>query len=116
MTKITLENIGREISVKRGSIGVRLTAAEIGISPSTLSRIENGHLPDLETFKKLCLWLGVDAGDILETKNAGSGNEGGRETRVHFKRDNTVTGETAKHLAQMILSAQRALDYQRTGN
>ena len=38
--------------------GVRAAAREIGISPTTLSKIENGHLPDSETLKKVLKWLG----------------------------------------------------------
>ena len=57
-TSTTLESLGSLISEKRGKVGVRATAAEIGISPATLSRIENGHLPDLANFRKICQWLG----------------------------------------------------------
>ncbi|MYK33314.1 MAG: helix-turn-helix transcriptional regulator, partial [Boseongicola sp. SB0670_bin_30] len=46
-TSTSLESLGSLVSEKRGMVGVRATAAVIGISPATLSRIENGHLPDL---------------------------------------------------------------------
>ena len=32
----------------------------IGISKSTLSRVENGNMPDLLTFFKIIKWLGND--------------------------------------------------------
>ena len=39
-------------------ISLRVLAIEIGISASTLSRIENGNFkPDLVTFKKILDWL-----------------------------------------------------------
>lgn len=44
---------------------LRDVAKETGISPSTLCRIERGEMPDLETFRKLCIWLGVSADEIL---------------------------------------------------
>lgn len=48
------------IKTKRGTKGLRETAAEIGdVSPATLSRVEQGNLPDVETFIKLCKWLKV---------------------------------------------------------
>jgi len=34
------------IKSKRGKIGLRQLATEIGISASTLSRVEQGNLPD----------------------------------------------------------------------
>ena len=47
---------------KRGTMGLRNAAAEISsefgeISSATLSRVEQGNLPDVETFIKLCKWL-----------------------------------------------------------
>jgi transcriptional regulator with XRE-family HTH domain len=48
------------VKTKRGKQGLRETAAEIGdISAATLSRIEQGKLPDVETFILLCKWLNV---------------------------------------------------------
>ena len=51
--RLTLKSLGRKITDKRGANGIRAAAAEIGISPATLSRVERGNLPDLETFKKI---------------------------------------------------------------
>ena len=48
------------LKTKRGKKGLKDTATEIGdISAATLSRVEQGNLPDVETFIKLCKWLGV---------------------------------------------------------
>lgn len=48
------------LRTKRGSKGLRDTAAEIGeVSPATLSRVEQGNLPDVDTFIRLCRWLEV---------------------------------------------------------
>lgn len=32
---------------------------QIGISKATLSRIEKGKIPEIDTFIKVCNWLGV---------------------------------------------------------
>lgn len=48
------------IKSKRGKKGLRETATEIGnVSSATLSRVEQGNLPDVETFISLSNWLGV---------------------------------------------------------
>lgn len=47
------------VLAKRGNAGIRKAAKEIGISPTTLSKIENGHLPDEKTIQKLCQWLNI---------------------------------------------------------
>lgn len=39
------------------NIGLREAAKELGISPATLSRIENGKSVDAATFLKLIYWL-----------------------------------------------------------
>ena len=49
MQKLTLETLGLKVLEKREDRGVREVAKEIGISPATLSRVERGNLPDLET-------------------------------------------------------------------
>ena len=65
MPQPSLKTLGQMVTERRGSRGVRVTAAKIGISPATLSRIENGHLPDLENFQKICRWLKVDPSIVL---------------------------------------------------
>ena len=109
MQRLSLENLGRMVVEKRGDQGIRAAAKEISLSPSTLSRIENGHLPDLETFKKICDWLNVNPGKVLGSKAVSGGTN---RITAHFKKDNTVSPETAEALAQMILAAQRALEIQ----
>lgn len=73
-TPAWLVSLGDAIFERRGgrfSEGLRKAAREIGISPATLSRIESGKAPDLKTFRKLCLWLGKSADDLLGLKGEG---------------------------------------------
>lgn len=44
-------------AVQVPSIGLREAAAQIDISPTTLSRIENGHVPDHKALVKIWGWL-----------------------------------------------------------
>lgn len=41
---------------------------EIGISKPTLSRIERGKKPDIDTFAKVCKWLKEDPNKYLNEK------------------------------------------------
>ena len=41
------------------NISGREAAKAIGVSYPTLSRIENGNMPDLITYANVCKWLGV---------------------------------------------------------
>lgn len=62
MTKeLNTELLATMIRKKRGDLGLRAAAEEIGgISAPTLSRVEAGNVPDVDTFLKLCRWLGMD--------------------------------------------------------
>ncbi len=45
----------------RGDLSWRQLAAEVGVSPSTMSRLANGHRPDVDAFAALVRWLGMPA-------------------------------------------------------
>lgn len=97
--------LGRLAVEKRGDEGVRASAKQIGISPATLSRVERGYLPDLETFGKICKWLGVDPGQVLGVTPSPPSTP---RVAVHFKKQATLSPSTAQALAQMVLAAHRA--------
>ena len=86
---MTLESLGRLIAQKRGDRGIRAVAKEIGVSPSTLSRVENGHLPDLENYWKICRWLGLDPASVVGTSSSGAI---GRCTRPFQERHGNLPG------------------------
>lgn len=111
---MTLLRLGALLRDRRGTRGVRELAAEIGISPATLSRVEGGKLPDLVTFRKICAWLKVDPAQILGLPDA---QEGSTErsipepmtAAVHLRADAQLSQEAAGDLAALILAAQREL-------
>ena len=106
MSNIRLQTLGRKLLRKRGNRGIREVSKEIGISPATLSRVERGHLPDIETFGKVCKWLNLNPSEILGVKTMHSVNP---KIAVHFRKEQALKPETAQALASMILAAQRAL-------
>jgi transcriptional regulator with XRE-family HTH domain len=105
---LDIVEFGRLLAAKRGARGVRAAALEAEVSSSTYSRVENGHMPDLETFAKLCRWLDKDPAEFLGIeKNKDEATAG--KAVVHFKKDKTVKPETAKALGDLILAAQAAI-------
>ncbi len=63
ITKIMVFNISlfsEDVKVRRFDErkSLRVAAKDAKVSFSTLSRIENGKIPDLETFGIVCEWLG----------------------------------------------------------
>ena len=68
---LNVDLLASTIKTKRGQKGLRETATEIGdVSFATLSRIEQGNLPDVETFIKLCKWLKVPTDKFITGKKA----------------------------------------------
>jgi transcriptional regulator with XRE-family HTH domain len=92
-----IEDLAGLVQKRKGSMGVRATAAEIGISPTTLSRIERGHLPDMGTLEKVCKWLGEDM-----SKFTGIGG-----LQIAFKKNQAVSLDTSKSLAVLIELASK---------
>ncbi len=107
MDSLRINRLAQRIEEKRAGMGVRQAAAEVGISPATLSRVENGKVPDLETFSKICRWLGEDPAVYLGIESV---NQAASPTaRVHFKKGSAIKKDSARALGEMILAAQQAL-------
>jgi transcriptional regulator with XRE-family HTH domain len=108
---MSILKLGKIVMERRGEEGIREFAKKLGISPATLSRIENGKLPDLETFSKICDKLGLDPSEILLGGKKPSGHTPAvpapSAVNVHFKADAHQTPKAATDLAQLILAAQK---------
>lgn len=101
----SLSSLGRLVADKRGKVGIRVTAREIGLSPATLSRVENGRMPDLENFTRICQWLELDPARVLGFNPEALGRP---VVAVHFRSQATMSLETAGALQELILRAQSA--------
>lgn len=106
---VNILKLSKLLVAKRGERGVREFAREIGISAATLSRIERGKLPDIETFGKLCSILRLDPAEILEIEEIDkepATSAPRAVAAVHFKADAHYSLEAAQDLASLILAAQ----------
>lgn len=92
------------VKAHRGDKVLRDAAKEIGgISPSTLSRIEQGHVPDVETFIKVCQWLGepTEAFVIPGTQLADA-TTGQTKIIAHLRAEKTLSPKTVEMLVKVI--------------
>ena len=62
-TQMNVQGLYAALDAVRGSRGLswRQLAREVGVSPSTFSRIANGQKPDVDAFVALVRWLKVPA-------------------------------------------------------
>lgn len=86
---------------KRGSKGLRAVAEEIGgVSASTLSRIEQGNIPDVDTYFSLCNWLEVST-DFFTIKGS-SGKSTSDLVVAHLRADKVLSPDVSEALIKMI--------------
>ncbi len=121
-TYLALEQLAALVKAKRGKRGLREVAKEIGnVSASTLSRIEQGKMPDLDTFMRLCDWLEISPDQFFKTsvekdlkhEEPGPPISPGMKTaeivEVHLRADKELDPETAEALANMVRAAYNAV-------
>lgn len=63
------ESLKKDLRLKRIielELSMDACAKSIGISKSTLSRVENGNMPDLLTYFKIVQWLGTDSKEYIK--------------------------------------------------
>ena len=101
----TLRELGSRVSARRKRLGLSLrdVSAETGVSVNTLSRVERGHLPDLENFRRMQTWLGEahpttrEAASIPEVIGA------------HLRTDPLLPSEAAEKIAGIVKDLYEAL-------
>lgn len=87
---------------KRGNRGLRTIATEIGsVSAPTLSRIEQGKVPDIDTFVNLCKWLNVPTNFFIigQTDESTSNHE---RVVAHLRAEKELSKDTIDMLIKMI--------------
>ena len=116
-SQIHLDRLSAQLRTKRGKRGLREVAEEIGdISASTLSRIEQGNVPDVATFMRICNWLGVDSSEFVPDSAMQKNKNSSREKEVdvphvieaHLRADRVLPTATIDALSEMIRVAYKA--------
>lgn len=101
-TTLNTELLAGMLKERRADKGLRTVAKEIGdISFATLSRIEKGKVPDVDTFIKLCNWLSVPADTFIKSVSAKAVSN--QETIVaHLRAERELDKSTVNMLINVI--------------
>lgn len=105
------ERLANLVRNKRGSRGLRETAKEISnVSPSTISRVENGKTPDMETFLALCDWLEIPAAELIKNTEEEEATLDTPETiTIQLRADKNLDPAIANALASLVKAAYKDL-------
>ena len=116
MPDFDIRNLAELVKKTRLSqkMGLREAAKKIGgVSPSTLSRVEKESVPDLDTYIRLCDWLGVSPDRFIgggETKHS-VGQEPQTTPDIiaaHLRADRALNKQTAEAIAAVVRAAYEA--------
>lgn len=104
------ELLAAMIRNKRGKRGLREVSSTIeNVSPSTLSRVENGKMPDMETFLALCSWLEVSPNTLIQSQEDKqptiSNLDAPEALAIQLRADKNLEPATANALAELVKAA-----------
>ncbi|MFJ8138915.1 helix-turn-helix domain-containing protein [Streptomyces sp. NPDC096013] len=91
----------------------RQLAAEVGVSPSTMTRLANGNRPDVDAFAALVRWLGAPAESfMIDAEGESEGSQAGEpELLVQLapllRARSDLGEEDVKYLEEVIGAAVR---------
>jgi len=88
---------------KRASKGLRAVAEEIGnVSAATLSRIEQGKIPDVDTFINICNWLKVPTDTFILGDTSSKPISNKEQVVAHLRAEKELSQDTVNMLIRMI--------------
>lgn len=107
---LDIERLASLVRSKRGSRGLREAAQEIGnVSPSTISRVENGKTPDMDTFLALCNWLEIPAAELIKNTEDEEVLDTPEAITIQLRADKKLDPAIANALASLVKAAYKDL-------
>ncbi|MEL4896326.1 helix-turn-helix domain-containing protein [Crocosphaera sp. Alani8] len=103
---LNTEKLANLVRSKRGNRGLRETAKEIGnVSPSTISRVEKGKTPDMDTFLALCEWLQVSPMEFIQDTDEGQDLKTPEAIAIRLRSDKNLDPAVANALVSLVKAA-----------
>ena len=109
---LNAKKLANLVRSKRGNRGLRETAKEIGnVSPSTISRVENGKTPDMDTFLALCDWLEVPSAELIDNVEERKKLDTPEAIEIQLRADKNLEPAIADALASLVKAAYKDLSH-----
>lgn len=93
-TALDLERASRRTTWKQ-------VAGEAGISASTLTRMKNGHRPDVDSMAALAAWAGLDVDDFVTAEGRGEAAAMPRISAL-LRADPNLSSESATAIEEVL--------------
>ncbi|QLE42215.1 helix-turn-helix transcriptional regulator [Nostoc sp. C052] len=107
---LDLERLSTLVRDRRSDKKLRDVSLEIGnVSPSTLSRVERGQSPDMETFIALCNWLDVSPSVFFKGAETNKHLSVPEAIALQLLSDKNLDSTVANALAILVKAAYRDL-------
>ncbi|HAO09291.1 MAG TPA: XRE family transcriptional regulator [Chryseobacterium sp.] len=88
---------------KRADKGLRTVAQEIGgVSFATLSRLEQGKVPDVDTFIRICKWLDVTTDTFIIGDSKKKSISTKEQVVAHLRAERELSKDVVNMLIKMI--------------
>lgn len=108
----SLDDLGPLVAQRRADLGLSLreASAKSGIPPATISRIEQGRAPDLDTFRRLVEWLGLPPERFFHSseRTASTPDVIGE----HLRLDPSLAPQDAEKIADLVRAMYESLQHQ----
>jgi transcriptional regulator with XRE-family HTH domain len=101
VSRVDTEKLSQMIISKRGDRTLRMVAKEISISPSTLSRLERGVLPEINTYLAICDWLSVSP-EFFLSPSPQKGSSSMELVIELLRADRSLSSNTKEALIQLV--------------
>lgn len=100
---LNTELLASMLKNKRGERGLRAVAEEIkGVSFTTLSRIEQGKVPDVDTFIRICKWLNESTETFIINQTTTKALSTREHVVAHLRADRELSKDTLNALIKVI--------------
>jgi transcriptional regulator with XRE-family HTH domain len=107
---LNIEKLANLVRSKRKNRGLREIAKEIGsVSPSTISRVENGKTPDMDTFLALCNWLEIPPTELINNTEEKKNLDTPEAIEIQLRADTCLEPAIADALASLVKAAYKEL-------
>lgn len=106
-----IEDLGRLVRTERErrQQSLRAAARDVDISFNVLARVENGHLPDIENYRRIVRWLGLQESDFDDVSPAVRSESTPELIAQHLWLDPHLTEEAREQIASVVRQLYAAL-------